>query len=430
MTLRHLAVSLVVVAAASVGAWYFATRDDPTRLTEQAESDMQAGRWDAARSCVRRLERLRPPTPHDRILRARIAAGAGDEARALEELRGIVDDPEVASQALYMTGLIERRRLRLRFAEAAYRKAIALDPGLIKARKELVYILGMQFRRREVDAEFKALARVAPLSQYDLYVWGLTHFVTWGPDSASNLQSFIDADPEDRYSRLALATLLLTQPGQAARIADVLGPLPQDDPDVIALRAEHELSQGRVDEARRLIEMTGTNDPRLARLRGRIALSRGDRAAAVRYYRQALGDEPYDRVSNSELGKALLVQGEPAGAAPYLARARQLDEVYNLINRIGKTGKGESSADPIKLGKACESAGLIDEARGWYLIAIGRNPLDPEAQRGLHRLRTAIPTAATARESGSTAPARGPARPNASGRLGPAGPRIEPERNQ
>src|SRR5262249_20136576 len=151
------------------------------------------------------------------------------------ELRFIADDRELGAQALFMIGLIERRRNRVRYAEAAYRRAIGRDPGLLKARKELIYILGMQFRRRDVDAEFKALARIAPLTQYDLYVWGLTHYVTWGPDGADALQSFIDADPHDRYSRLALVTLLLAQPGQEARVAEVLGPLPQDDPDVLAL---------------------------------------------------------------------------------------------------------------------------------------------------------------------------------------------------
>ena len=62
-----------------------------------------------------------------------------------------------------MTGLIERHRQRLRYAEAAYRQAIRREPGLIQARKELIYILGMQSRRRELDAAFKDLARFAPL---------------------------------------------------------------------------------------------------------------------------------------------------------------------------------------------------------------------------------------------------------------------------
>ncbi len=287
-----------------------------------------------------------------------------------------------------MTGLIERRRGRVRYAEIAYREAIARSPGLLKARKELLYILGMQFRRREVDSEFRSLAQLEPLSQYDLYVWALTHFVTWGPDSAANLQSFIDADPEDRHSRLALATLLLSRPGQEDRVAEVLRPLPPDDPEVLAIRVEQELNRGRVDDASAMIATTQADDPRLARLRGRIALGRGDRAAAARFFRQALTDEPYDRASNAELGKVLLLNGDRAAAEPYLARARQLDQVYQLINRIGKTDRENQPADPNQLGRACESAGLLDEAKGWYMLAIGRNPLDPEAQRGLHRLRS------------------------------------------
>jgi tetratricopeptide (TPR) repeat protein len=389
MTGRSLTVFLLIVGAISAaGAWYFATRVDPDTLARQAEMELQARRFEAARASVRRLGRLRAPTPRDRLMGARVASAAGDDAEALRELEGIHDDPELGAQALYMTGLIERSRQRLRFAEAAYRKTIARDPGFVKPRKELLYILGMQFRRREVDAEFKALARITPLSIYDLYVWGLTHFVVWGPDSAANLQGFIDADPDDRYSRLALATLLLTQPGESARAEEVLKPLPPDDPEVIALRAERALGQGHADEASRLVASTRAEDPRLERLRGRMALARGDRAAAVRHYRRALGDEPYDRVSNFELGQALRVQGDQAAAAPYLARARQLDEVYNLITSIRKAARPDSSADPIKLGKACEAAGLFDEARAWYQIAIGRNPLDAEAQRGLHRMKS------------------------------------------
>ena len=48
---------------------------------------------------------------------------------------------------------------------------LALEPGLIEAHKELVYILGIQSRRREVDAEFHVLARLTPLSHHDLFTW-------------------------------------------------------------------------------------------------------------------------------------------------------------------------------------------------------------------------------------------------------------------
>ena len=289
--------------------------------------------------------------------------------------------------------MIERRRQRLRYAEAAYRKAIDLDPAMIPARKELIYILGMQSRRRELDAAFKALGRYTPLTRYDLYIWCLTHFVNWGPDSAEDLQPFLTADPEDRQTRLAIAALLLASPGRRPASTRSSGRCRPDDPEVLALLIEKELNRGRIDEATRMIAGTNADDPRLARLRARIALRRGDRDAAVRHFRQALSDEPYDRVSNSELGKALLLQGDRAEAQTYLDRAHQLDEVYNLVTRIGKPNQELQDPDLNRLGRACEAAGLIGEARGWYMLAIGQNAMDPEAQQGLHRLRQSAPPA-------------------------------------
>jgi tetratricopeptide (TPR) repeat protein len=288
-----------------------------------------------------------------------------------------------------MLGLIERRNNRLRPAEAAYRRAIARNPKLVKAHKELIYILGMQFRRREVDAEFKALSRLSPLSHHDLFVWCLTHFIVWGPDSAENLAAFVKADPEDRYSRLALATLLISQPGREAEAERLLESLPRDDPEAMALRIELDLNHGRTDEAMAKLKGTEINTPHLARLRGRVALMRGDVDAASRHFQEALSDEPYDRVALSELGKALLLKGDRDAAQTYLTRAKQLDEVYRLVNRISKSDRPNEAIDLKPLGKACEGAGLVDEARGWYMLAIGVDPLDTDAQRALHRLRDA-----------------------------------------
>src|SRR5690348_271711 len=111
MTGRHLALSLLIVGAISgAGAWFFVARTDPDTLARRAEADLQAGRWDAAWVGVKRIERLRSPTPLDRMLRGRIASAAGRDSEALSELQEIRDDPELGAQALYLAGLIERRR--------------------------------------------------------------------------------------------------------------------------------------------------------------------------------------------------------------------------------------------------------------------------------------------------------------------------------
>ena len=213
-----------------------------------------------------------------------------------------------------MTGLIERQNHRLRHAEAALRRAIELEPRLVQAHKELVYILGMQLRRREIDAEFKALSRLTPLSHHDLFTWGLTHFTVWGPDIADDLESFIKADPADRYSRLALATLLVDAPEVESRVERTLEPLPGSDADASALRVELKINHGHIDEAITLLERAPADHPHFARLRGRVALMRGDHAAAIRHFQNALSEEPYDRVSLSELGKVLLLKGDMSAA--------------------------------------------------------------------------------------------------------------------
>ena len=57
--------------------------------------------------------------------------------------------------------------------------------------------------------------------------------------------------------------------------------------------------------------------------------------------------------------------------------------MYNLINRVRKPSEENQAPDLTQLGRTCEAAGLLDEARGWYLLAIGRDPLDAESQQAL-----------------------------------------------
>ena len=279
-----------------------------------------------------------------------------------------------------MAGRLERQKHRLRRAEAAFRRAIELEPGLVRAHRELVYLFGMQLRRREVDTEFKALSRLAPLSHHDLFTWTISHFTIWSPDIADDLESFIKADPDDRHSRLALAKLLVDMPEAKDRVERALEPLPSSDLEATALRVELSLNHGHIDEAIAMLQKSPAGGAGLERIRGRAALVSGDHRAAIDHFRNALSAEPYDRVSLSDLGKALSLVGDQAAASSYLTRARRLDDVYNLINRVRQPGRENQAADLTELGIKCEAAGLVDEARGWYLLAIGRDPLDAAAK--------------------------------------------------
>jgi tetratricopeptide (TPR) repeat protein len=388
-----LAVAIPVCFAART-AWHVITRPDPDQLWRQAEAHLSADRISDAQVALRRLTALRSPTIEDWLLRAQVSNAEGRDDQALEALKMIPDEHALAAQAHHMAGRIERKHHRVRPAELHYRTALELDPRLIAAHRELIYIYGMQLRRHELDQEFKALQRLTQLTHHDLFTWGLTHFTVWGPSSADELESFIEADPLDRYSRLALATMLFDQPSMESRVERILEPLAAADPEAAALRIEMKLNHGHVDEALALLKDTSGNNPQLARLRGRAALAKGDLPAAIRFFADALSVEPFDRVSLSELGKALLIKGDKAGAKEYMDRVKRLDDVYKLVNRVSKPDQENQAPDLMELGKACEAAGLRDEARGWYTLAISRNPLDAEAQRALGQLRESDAVAA------------------------------------
>ena len=245
----------------------------------------------------------------------------------------------LAAQAHYMAGRIERAHHRIRLAELQYLAALKLDPRLIAAHRELIYIYGMQLRRRELDAEFKALQGLTQLTHHDLFIWGLTHFTIWGPKSADELETFIAADPLDRHSRLALATMLLEHPAMESRVEEILQPLPAADAEAAALRIEMKLNQGRIDEALALLKDTSGADPHLARLRGRVALLKGDLPAAIRFFQEALSEAPFDRVSLSELGKALLDQRRQG-------RRQRVHGPRQTIGRGVQAGQPRQQAQP------------------------------------------------------------------------------------
>jgi tetratricopeptide (TPR) repeat protein len=384
---------LLPLAILGVTAKWPRTRVDPQLLWNEAHNALQSGDLAAAEAKLASIRRLRAPTSFDWSLTAQIAITNGRPDEALSALDHIPHDDALAAQGFLLAGRVERQRNRMPAAEAYFRKALNRDPVLIGAHKELIYILGLQLRRREVDAEFKILARLTALTHQELYTWGVTHFNflynVWAQDTAEHLESFILADPGDRYSRLSLATLLVKAPGAEARLEQILEPLSRSDPEATALLIESRFEHGRVEEAIAMLQGTSTEHPKLARIRGRVSLMRGDLTAAIRYFNAALTEEPYDRISVSELGKALVLAGDKSAAESYLTRARRLDTVYTLLSRVRQPDRENQASDLTQFGGACESAGLIDEARGWYLLAIERDPLNAEAQQALQRLRNA-----------------------------------------
>lgn len=381
------AVGVALAASASIGFWISSEPGaDPDRLLARAKADFEAGRRDRASRELDRLARLREPTAEVRLLRAQIEISAGRIDRALELFAQIPDDDQTGAIARLRAGQLELRRDRTVPAEAHFLKALAIEPRLVQARRELIYIYGMQLRRRELAEQFRALSHQVQLTYDDIFLWCLTRGTVWEPEESSQqLAKFVAADPGDRGSRLGLAEDL-RRLGKLGEALEALAPLPESDPDARATRARLALDRNDDTGLATLLAEGPTDHAELARLRGRLAQARRDPAAALVHYRAASAVDPDDRDALFGLGQALRASGDTQAAEAPLAAAKRLDELAGLVQRAGTNGGRNDPRLLRSLGAACEAVGRRDEARAWLGLAIARDPLDSAAQAAMFRL--------------------------------------------
>ena len=376
-----LGVGAVVIAARGRPEW------DPETLANQVKEAINSQHWSRAESLLNRLAARRTPTSADKLLRAEVESDLGRADVALTILGGLPESDPLAPRARLLASQIERRRDRMRLAEAWLLESLRLDPKLIQARRELVYLYGMQARRAEMNAQFLALSELLPLYHDDMLLWTSSHEDIWIQSTIiPDLERFLAADPEDRWSRLALAEVLLVE-GDLDRSETLLGALPESDAEALALRARLALNRSELAKAQALLAHGPIQHAGLARLRGQVAILSNDPSTAARELRIAVQLEPTNREAVQRLALALQLSGKAGEAAVNLRQAERLRTLADLLEQAHDPKRSRDRTLPRRLGDACAAVGYLAEARGWYRIAIGHDPLDADVQAALYRLR-------------------------------------------
>jgi tetratricopeptide (TPR) repeat protein len=353
-------------------------------LLQSAYSEFAAKQYDRASAILDERAQEVTPTTLDWMLRARIAEAQGHPAQALLHLKCIPDSDSIAAQAWLKAGQIELARGHARAAEAAYHHALKLNGQQIQSLRELAYLYAIERRKAECDAQFRTLNRLIPLDYTQAFAWCQNYCWLWDVEGARKvLLQFVAADPTDRWSRLALATsyVLTSHFTEAERI---LAPLSNSDPDARTLRAQMAIERGEIEAAEDLLKNWPADRAGLNILRGRLELQRNDPRSAAACFREAVRQDPEDRDAIHGLGVALQSLGDPQ-AKEYLQFAARYDNLKRTIKESVVTIQTDQKLF-YKLGEICESLDRRDEARVWYRLAIGRDPLDAQAQQGLTRL--------------------------------------------
>jgi tetratricopeptide (TPR) repeat protein len=359
----------------------------PDAIWEGARLDFEAGRLDAVGRALERLGRLRHPTPSDRFLRAQLEMKRGQTDSALVDLGRIPDDDEVAAQARLLAGRIELDRGRLRFAEESLLAAVRLDPSLAEAHSKLIYIYGVHQRRREFHAEFVALSTVKHLSFQEVLDWCIVRNNSWEPGAiVGDLIRFVSADPLDRWSRLALADIFRRM-GLPEGALSTLAALPLDDREANRIRAQIALDRGDDRRIEELLDRGPSDDPGLARLRGRQALARGDAPRAVAHFALAYASDPDDHETLFGFLRALELLGDEGQAKPLRQLARNFERLNVMITRAQEPDARHDAAASRAFGSVCTALHRDAEARAWFELVIAADPLDSDAQRALYLLK-------------------------------------------
>ena len=224
-------------------------RDDPGELESAARANFATGRLQEAEDRLAQLARFRPLTVPERVLRAQIAHDQG----RLDEAIAALDDPREAEPqrgpdaALLdaWRGWLEMQRHRFRAAEAHLKRALALEPGRVQARRQLIDLLALQGRSADLAEHAKAPARSGPMDFSYLYVWTLGRREGLDPaEQTELLEDAVQADPDDLASRLALAESL-RKLGRLDQADAVLRTLSPTDPEVRATTAACSSRPGR-----------------------------------------------------------------------------------------------------------------------------------------------------------------------------------------
>lgn len=363
----------------------------PQSLRAEANDAYLKQHWARAAAVFDQLSARNALSADDQLLRARVElAQKRPNAEVLQTLDAIPDRASCAAEARLLAGQIALRENRVRLAEAYLLRAVALDPDQIQARRELIYIYGMQLRRGDITAQFRELSKAVPLSYEQAFLWCLIRGSKWrAEEQAGTLEKFVAADPEDRWSRLALSDcyMILSRPAEAEKL---LEPLPVDDPEAVDRRARLALARGDYTRVEELLAGASDAHAGLARLHGALALHKRDAQEAIRHFQNALELEPDDRDAILGLARAYTLAGDTEKAEPYREAGRRLDEIATLI-QYASTSKAREDPDlAMKLGRACEAAGRFPEARAWYYLVIAhQDPLDRDAQQALYRVQAA-----------------------------------------
>ncbi len=374
-----------------------------------------SGKLDEAEARARARVEGAPGDNAARILLAQIllrqaekAANPSDPARvdsarrAIEYLEPVRPDTPAMAATVHLTlGNALDRLSRLDEAETAWLQALSEDPTTPEAGWNLLNLYYLQWREEEARRLALRLFEIEPDGHDRLMLlMELLRHDARPPAPGSIVKLFepvVQARPDDLRAPMALG-LAMTRASRGdegvAELRRVTRSHPQRveawDCLLICLDESGEVGE-MADELERL-PTSLAESPRLLKHRARIAQGRKWRGA-VELYRRARDAEPYNRVIEYRLSRALRHIGQDAEAdrieARLVRRDTAVQELRPLYDRATATDHLRVRDNVPLLQKIAENREFMqfpEEAIAWHRLIIECEPDNPASKSALARL--------------------------------------------
>ena len=399
---RHRPRAIAAIAVIAIGAATFLSVRSREKSSpagwDEIERAARGRRWAEVRPRLERWIAAHPSHGESRILMADLELRLKHRDPAVEWLRSVGPADPSWAKAQMLLGTLAVGERRAADAGRIFRGVADRDPRAIEARRNLLYLLGLQMRTAEARSVLWELYRVEddPRVLIDLVLETLTD-----PDVrglAPELELLVARTPEDPMLQRAWGMSLLYQgrAGEALPRLEAAARSVENDPSGRFALAECLLMLGRTVDADRILGPVPEHPVDASQwwvYRGRLEESAGKLDRSIASLERAAQLNDRNREAHFRLGQALRRLGRARPAAEHLERASRLEELFKEVRREHQQARHTGGRlDPRlfeRLARLCAEAGLIAEARAWWEQALKQDPSCRECRARLSQLRAA-----------------------------------------
>lgn len=263
---------------------------------------------------------------------------------------------EVTLQLGQMTASMERME-----------HALALDPGMDKARDRLIYLYNLSGRR------WDALPHLFELVRQDR--WSVQHLLYLGNiakpvENEKELKGFLTASPPDRMPLLGLARIRLRE-GATDEAHKLLSDLLEQAPNLVEAHVQlgkllQQVDPGRIADWNRSLPANAESHPDVWLIRGEWARDHGEPEAAARCFAESLRLDPDHLAAINAMAQSLVGLGQAERAKSLAQRATQLEKLAYVFERImanewaTRKAAAEQKLSTAQLTQTMRSKGIMD----------------------------------------------------------------------